>query len=327
MLDVLGLDDAAESVYRAMLTRPGHGVTALAAELGMSDTQVRSALDRLSELALLRPSAEHDGHLHAVSPEVGMEVLLARQQAELVAQQQRIEASRAAAARLIAECADLRPAAGAPGVEQLIGLDAIRDRLTGLTREVTSEVMTFAPGGAQTADNMEAAKPLDAELLKRGVRMRTLYLDSVRNNPPSIAYADWLAERGGQVRTTPALPVRMIIVDRTTAVVPIDTRDTAHGAVVLTGLGTLAALCALFDTVWESAAPLGEARTRDVRGLTGQEAEALRLLAQGLTDEAIANRLGVSARTARRIAAELMEALGARSRFQAGVAAVHKGWI
>ncbi|GAA4997848.1 helix-turn-helix domain-containing protein [Yinghuangia aomiensis] len=327
MLDALGLDGVAEAVYRAMLTWPDEGVARLAARLGLDDAQVRCALDTLSELALLRPSVDNEGRLYAVSPEVGMEVILARQQAELAVQQQRIEASRAAAARLIAECADLRSPTSGSGVEQLVGLDRIRDRLKKLTRDVTSEVMTFAPGGAQTGDNMEAAKPLDAELLDRGVRIRTVYLDSVRNDVPSVAYVDWLAERGGEVRTVPALPVRMIVIDRTTAVIPVDNENTSHGAVVLTGMGVLSALCALFDTVWDSAIPLGNAKVRDARGLTGQEAEVLRLLGRGLTDDAIAHRLGVSGRTARRIAADLMDALGARSRFQAGMEATRHGWL
>ncbi|MGW3248842.1 helix-turn-helix domain-containing protein [Streptomyces sp. NPDC001070] len=63
------------------------------------------------------------------------------------------------------------------------------------------------------------------------------------------------------------------------------------------------------------------------RGLTGQEATTLQLLADGLTDEAIAKRLGVSPRTARRIATDLMERLNARSRFQAGARAVQHGWL
>ncbi|MGW2995319.1 helix-turn-helix domain-containing protein, partial [Streptomyces sp. NPDC001193] len=52
-----------------------------------------------------------------------------------------------------------------------------------------------------------------------------------------------------------------------------------------------------------------------------------RLLAEGHTDEGIAKRLGVSHRTARRIATVLMERLGARSRFEAGVRAVRCGWL
>lgn len=157
--------------------------------------------------------------------------------------------------------------------------------------------------------------------------MRSLYLDSVRNSPPSIDYANWLAENGGQVRTAPLLPVRMIIIDRRVAMLPVNGDDTAHGALVLHGHGTLTALCALFEGIWEQARPLGEVELRDARGLTGPEREALRLLGQGLTDEAISKRLGVSPRTARRMAADLMEQLGARSRFQAGVLAAQRGWF
>ncbi|WP_223268058.1 helix-turn-helix domain-containing protein [Streptosporangium nondiastaticum] len=62
-------------------------------------------------------------------------------------------------------------------------------------------------------------------------------------------------------------------------------------------------------------------------GLAGQEEATVRLLAEGRTDEAIAKRLGVSRRTARRIATGLMERLGARSRFQVGVLAVQAGWL
>ncbi|AXE22961.1 helix-turn-helix transcriptional regulator [Streptomyces globosus] len=328
MLTLLGLDQTTEAVYRGMLTHPHEGVAGLAARLGLPEEAVRSGLDQLSELALVRPSYEHPGRLRAVSPDVGMELLLARQQAELAAQQQRVEASRAAAARLISEYADLRPAASEPGVEQLLGLDRIRERLTLLHREVREEVMVFAPDGEQTPENLEASRPLDEALLRRGIRMRTVYLDSVRNSPHTVAYAEWLGTLGRQARTAPVLPLRMIITDRATAVIPVDSDDTAAGAVVLTGQGTLTALCALFESVWEGARPFGEkARRDDGSGLTDTEATALKLLADGFTDEAIAKRLGVSHRTARRVATGLMERLGARSRFEAGVRAVRQGWL
>lgn len=353
MLDLLGLDQTAEDVYRAMLSSPEGGVRAIAERSGLSDAQVTSALDRLSALALLHPSYEVPGELRPVSPEAAMEILLARQQAELAERQQRLERSRAAAALLVAEYAELRRPAPQPGAELLVGLDQVRVRLADLARHVESEVMSFAPGGPQTAENMEAAKPLDEQMLARGVLMRTVYLDSVRNNQPTVAYADWFAGRGGQVRTAPSLPVRMVIVDRRIAVVanegdgggssdtgsgggngggngnsngsPHGSEDT--GAVVLHGNGIARALCALFETAWCRATPLGRAVPRDERGITPQQSEVLRLLGRGLTDEATANRLGVAPRTARRIAAELMERLGARSRFQAGVHAERRGWM
>ncbi|MEI7031263.1 helix-turn-helix transcriptional regulator [Streptomyces pratensis] len=327
MLTSLGVDRRTEAVYRAMLTHPDEGVADLCRRLGMSEGDIRGSFDRLSELALVRPSSEEHGRLRAVSPDIGMEILLTRQQAEIAAQQHRVETSRAAAAQLISEYADLRPSVAEPGVEHLVGLDRVRERLILLQREVREEVMIFSPGGEQTQENLEASRPLDESLLGRGVRMRTVYLDSVRNSPHTVAYAEWLSGLGRQARTAPTLPVRLIIADHSTAVIPVDSDDTAAGAVVLTGQGALAALCALFESVWETAKPFGEAAPRDERGLTDTESTALKLLADGFTDEAIAKRLGVSHRTARRVATGLMERLGARSRFEAGVGAVRRGWL
>ncbi|CAM5663812.1 HTH luxR-type domain-containing protein OS=Streptomyces microflavus OX=1919 GN=Smic_23850 PE=4 SV=1 [Streptomyces microflavus] len=227
-----------------------------------------------------------------------------------------IEASRAAAAQLISEYADLRPSVTEPGVEHLVGLDRIRERLDLLQREVKDEVMVLAPDGEQTPENLEAAKPLDESLLGRGIRMRTVYLDSVRNSPPTVAYAEWLSGLGRQARTAPTLPIRLIITDRSTAVIPVNSDDTAAGAVILTGQGTLTALCALFESIWETAKPFGEVTRRSESGLSDTESTALKLLADGFTDEAIAKRLGVSHRTARRVATGLMERLGARSAFR-----------
>jgi DNA-binding NarL/FixJ family response regulator len=50
-------------------------------------------------------------------------------------------------------------------------------------------------------------------------------------------------------------------------------------------------------------------------------------LAGGAKDEQIARALGMSVRTVRRRVADLMDELGADSRFQAGVEAVRRGWI
>ncbi|MCX5393840.1 helix-turn-helix transcriptional regulator [Streptomyces sp. NBC_00094] len=326
MLDALGIDTRAEHIYRMLLQHADWGVAELAASLSLSEAEVRAALDRLSELSLLRPSATEHTRLHPVSPELAMESLLARQQAELLAQQQKLETSRAAAAQLIADWVGFQPLTDSPGVETLVGVDRIRDRLAELSRHIDSEVMAFVPD-APDAQNIESAKPLDASLLSRGVRMRTLYPESVRNNPAGTDYANWLAAMGGEVRTTPDIPVRMTVMDRRVAILPVYGENSGHSAVLLTGDGTLTALCALFDLAWDRADPLGTARTRDERGLTSQERETLRLLEHGHTDEAIAKRLGISTRTTRRIVAGVMDTLGARSRFQAGALASQRGWL
>ncbi|MER7780469.1 helix-turn-helix domain-containing protein [Streptomyces sp. NPDC096191] len=331
MLDVLGLDETCAAVYKALLEQPQAGIEELRRSLRLDEDGLRTSLDRLSELALVRPRQGEPDVYRAVDPQLGVQAVIAHQQEQLAAEQQRVEQLRLAAVHLAADFAAIRPRRGLPDVEQLDDIDEIRDRIHILVREVRDEVMTLVSGGAQSAASMEAARSQDEELLRRGVRMRTVYLDSVRNSPETVEYATWLGELGGEIRTVPALPLRLMIMDRDVAIVPVDGADSKAGALLLAAHGPVTAMCALFDRFWEEATPLGHSpdrdRGRDACGPTRQEAEVLRMLSQGLTDETVAKHLGVSARTARRIAAELMDELGARSRFQAGARAVAKGWL
>lgn len=324
-MEKMWLDRQAEAVYREMLTRPTVTRAELAVLLGETEEAIGSALDRLSVLALVHQ--DEAGPARPVPPETRMERLLVRQQAQFAALQQRIEISRVTTAQLMAEFTDIVRGGNAPRAERLVGIEAIRTRIAELTGRLSKEVMTFAPGGAQRAEDLEEARSVDRPMLERGVRMRTLWLDSIRNDGPTLQYAQWLHSLRGQVRTVPSLPVRMIIVDRECALLPGSTDDATASAVVLHGQGTLAALCALFEAFWETGTVLGAPQPRNDQGLMPQEREFLSLLGEGLTDQAIAVRLGISHRTARRIAAVLMEKLGARSRFQAGLKAAAQGWL
>lgn len=325
MLASLGIDPLAEQVYRSLLANPEEGVRDLAQRHGTGEEEIGQALDQLSALSLIRPTGSPGAGFHPVAPQLAMELLLARQQARLAAEQSRVEASRAAAAELIAEFSALRPLN--PSSDHVSGVDAIRERLAEMGRGAESEVMTFAPGGAHSAADLAASREPNGDLLKRRIRMRTIYLDSVRNHQPTVEHVTWLYEMGGEVRTAATLPTRLIIVDRKQALVPAQSSDARSGAVIVQSEGTVAALCALFETVWTGATAFGCKPAPSLGGLPRQESEVLRMLASGLTDEAIAKKLGVSSRTARRISAELMERLGARSRFEAGVRAVQTGLL
>ncbi len=325
MFGVLGMDDTAEVVYREMLVHPHDGVADLMRRLRLTEQAVRNALDTLSELALVRHSLEDPQNFRAVDPHLAAEILLARQRAELAAQQQRVHEAQAAAVQLKSE---FTQDGARDEVHRLKGVDSVREYLAALYDGVEDELLTFAPGGAQTPANVRSSRPLAEDLLERGVQMRTVYLDSARNDPATVAHADWLAARGGRIRTVPSLPNRMIICDRRIVIVATDADDTAAGAVVLQMAGVVSSLYALFESVWQSARPMGAtASPAGGQRLSPQQMEVLRLLSLGHTDETVAARLGVSARTARRIATKLMAHLGARSRFQTGVHAAARGLI
>lgn len=331
MLEALGLDSAVEAVYLALLRTPLAGVAELSEELGFPQTRVRSCLDRLVDIDLLQASRDAPGMLRPVSPEVGLDLLLRRQEADLVRRQQEVAKSKEAVAKAVAEFSGMRPDRHTDQAERLVGLDAIQGRLERLAKELESECLGINPGGAQSQGALDASRPLDANALGRGVLIRSIYQDSARNDTATLTYARWLTETGGQVRTAPIVPPRMVVFDRRTAIVPIDPADTRAGALCTRSPGIVASLVALFEQTWEAAVPLGADRRgaagQGVTGLSPTERELLKLLASGLTDEVAGRRLGVSLRTVRRQMSGLMERLNATSRFEAGLKAAQRGWL
>ncbi|WP_432147986.1 LuxR C-terminal-related transcriptional regulator [Streptomyces sp. bgisy029] len=328
MLGRLGIGPDEEAVYRAMLQDGPGAVAGLAEALGWPEERAASALDRLAALSLVRPSAD-GGPGRPVDPEVGLATLLAGQESELLEKERQIRASRIAMAGLLA---DIRATGqGVDEVRKLRTMEQIQSKIEHLATTCTGEIAAFVPGGGQSEQHLEAARPLDTATSGRGVRLRYIFLDSCRNSTATREYVAWLGERGGLVRTVPRLPLRMLIYDRCRAIVPMDAAAADQGALVLEGTGALTGLLALFEQTWQQAKPLGESAAEVVGGhgspLTSPERAVLDLLTEGFTDEAIARQLGVSVRTVRRVTADLMQRLGARSRFEAGVLAAGKGWV
>ncbi|MBD0673078.1 helix-turn-helix transcriptional regulator [Streptomyces sp. CBMA156] len=324
MLEALGVSALASTVYQAMLDHPEYGVSQLAQLCGVSPVQAHDCLDELGRLLLVRASTEHPGRMCAVSPEVGLADMIARQEADLAARQAQFAASRAAVTRLVAERAGSQATHG----ERLLGMDAIQGCIEQLARNMNQECLGVHPGASHRPEDLAAARGADEKPLARGVAMKTLYQDTTRNDPHTTAHAHWLLSRGSEVRTAPVLPQRLVIFDRAHALVPIDPADTRKGALHVTEPGIVNALLDLFDQAWATAVPLGAIRSEDPEtGLTGTERELLRLLAGGLTDDAAGQRLGISSRTVSRHMASIMERLGAASRFEAGLKAAQRGWL
>lgn len=330
MDEVSSLDQQTLAVYRAILFHKEHDPDRLGQLLDIDPAEVKAALDRLAELSLLAPSQDSPGALRAVNPSLGLQVLLQREQDELAWRQQRIEQNRAALAALAAEYTASGRSGSLDGTEHLDTVDDIRIRLEALAESCRHESLVFHPVGGLTEESIEAARPLNERALARGVRFRSIYLDSICNDRVTKAHAQWMAEHDSEIRTSPTLPMRLLIVDTTTAVVAGLPGQTGPSALLLRSQPVVLAMRALFEAYWEHATPLqqpGSPGDALPGGLTPQERKLLQLLATGLTDEAVARALGIGVRTERRIMAELMERLGASSRFEAGVQASRRQWI
>ncbi|MFH9355428.1 LuxR C-terminal-related transcriptional regulator [Kitasatospora sp. NPDC017646] len=89
----------------------------------------------------------------------------------------------------------------------------------------------------------------------------------------------------------------------------------------------LSYLCASFEQSWHLATPYQTGPLAAHTAATEIKTTILALMANGLKDEVIAKRTGLSARACRGHIADLLTALEAHSRFQAGVNATRAGLL
>jgi DNA-binding CsgD family transcriptional regulator len=170
--------------------------------------------------------------------------------------------------------------------------------------------------------------------IERGVLCRTIYEGVGLSEEWHRRLVREGVRIGEEVRVLIRVPVKIAIADRRQALVPLQLDEPGAGALVVHQSPLLDALCALFDTLWSRAAPLRRTvhvveGDQEAGGLALSESdrEILFLLSAGLKDEAIARSLRVSRRTVQRRVSEVMDRLGARTRFQAGMQAVVQGWV
>ncbi|NGY65162.1 hypothetical protein G7043_40285 [Lentzea sp. NEAU-D13] len=131
-----------------------------------------------------------------------------------------------------------------------------------------------------------------------------------------------LALAGADIRTMPRVPLDVLIVDRALTVLPAERGDSVAAFELACIVTTTVEL---FERVWRTAVPFSASVAAGE--VTDRERELLTLLFAGRTDEAAAARLNLSVRTVRRTVSQLMDRLGARSRFQAGAKAAGRGWL
>ncbi|MGW0392133.1 LuxR C-terminal-related transcriptional regulator [Streptomyces sp. NPDC003042] len=169
----------------------------------------------------------------------------------------------------------------------------------------------------------------DLRQIENGVRIRAIYHQRITASPEASEMLRRRVEAGVEIRLSPAVPMNMIIADQQFAVLPVHPDDRATGAILARGPALVRSYLALYEHCWHTATPYGDdtAAEHGGDGLSEQQRAALKMLASGMKDEKVARTLGVSLRTVSRMLSELMQELGASSRFEAGVRAHRLGWL
>lgn len=216
------------------------------------------------------------------------------------------------------------------GAEFIGDAAVVNARLDDVVSNARSEILAAQPGGPRTEAQLNRSLARDQAALARGVTLRTLYRDTVRDNSVTAEYARLMTGKGTAYCTLAAPFERAIIVDRKTAFISNHLVEGApeHSAWQVTDRAMVAYIVAEFDAKWRRADPWhGELRARagadrtvdTVSGADGgirttrRQREVMRDQCAGIAQPVTARRLGIGLRTLGEEIKELKDRFGAKS--------------
>jgi len=326
MWETVGIPESEARVYEALIPQAHATVDALASRVNFTTAKTVRALARLIERGLVTRTPGRPAMYAAVEPSLAGSVLIAKREHELRQLQQHLnkldEAFRTQASAA-------RPA---DHIEVISGAPKIWRTFVRIQRAAKREVCGFdkPPYFVPQGEHGDEGPNLDERrlLAASAVGYRVVYDQESVAIPGRLANI-WEGIRNGErARVAPSLPVKLVLCDNTMAIV-CSPADYQNGIAFLIHPSSLLDMASgVFEAVWDRAVPLNSSESRGGRVVIDpRDQELLSLLASGATDAAIARAFGWSMRTVQRHIHELMQNVGARTRFQLGAEAVNRGWL
>ena len=324
MLGALGLSSLEEAAYRRLVGVPSTSAESLADAEGVRVPEVLAALASLEEKGLVARSTATPGDYVASPPALAVGSMIVERRDEIRRAELELE-------RLVAEYRGAASDRASTEVVDVVhGEQAVAQRFAQLQRGAAHEVLALVKS---TVALVSAEDNVDEQVaVSRGVTYRVVVERSAMEKPGFLDMVAESVEAGERVRVTDRLPLRLLIADRSVALLPLapTSEDSGAGALVIHPSGLLDALLLLFDMVWASARELLPATglaAQPTDGIDELDARLLTLLLAGLTDQAIAGQLGISARTVQRRVSALMARAQVSTRFALGHEAARRGWF
>jgi len=332
-LRAVGVPRFDEGVYRTLLGYRDATPAELGREMDLPADRVDRALTRLRSQGLVSRLSGRLRRYTAIEPDAAVETLVRHRTTQL-------EAVRTTAIELSSLFHSVQRGDGRGGaVELLEGPQSLGRWFVRLQHQVHEEMLVLdRPPYALAQSN-----PIEPASLAGGVRWRGIYTPEALEVPGALEEIESLAALGEESRVLPDLPMKLAIADRQVALLPLSLDLDSSHALLVRESTLLDALIELFECYWERALPLmhggrpvaggphpaggSDSDGPDPDGPDETDRALVALLASGMTDAAIARRLGLSIRTMRRRTRRLFDELSASNRFQAGIQAVRRGWL
>jgi DNA-binding CsgD family transcriptional regulator len=184
------------------------------------------------------------------------------------------------------------------------------------------EVLSLETARFSRPPDPRSVRHLPAEVIERGVRFRNIYARALLEIEGAADILRASVEAGWQSRVYPELPMKAVIVDERSALLPLGPTG-MEGAILVHAPPIISALREYFEMLWARSVPLSGVSAK----LTTEQQQVLGLVLTGMTDAAIARHLGVSERTVRRHVGALLKLLGVDNRVSLAVTAIREGWV
>lgn len=317
MLEAVGVGPHEERAYRHLLRNPDCTLTDLASHLGEDEDEVRAWVHRLEELGFVSRGAEQPSTLRPTRPDVAVDVLASRGRAEL-------DRAQVAAQGLLQEFRTPEQFSPESLVEVVVGRQAVAARFSQLLTSTADELLVL--DRPPYVSDYEESDTRVHSLLADGVTVHGIYSPESLQRSDAVQEAYRAAKAGETSRMHPAVPMKLVVSDRSHAVLPLSLKEPGNSALVVHGSALLEALVGLFWLLWDQAVPVAPGDGAD-QADAPIDPRLMTMLAAGLKDDAIARQFSVSSRTIGRRVAELMDTIGARTRFQAGVHAQQRNLL
>ncbi|MGW4204135.1 helix-turn-helix domain-containing protein [Streptomyces sp. NPDC004726] len=361
-LAALGVPADDEFLYRTLLTRPRATVAELAAATGWDTARIRRRTRSLEKRGLLTRVPSRPVRFSPAPPDVAIEVLALQRQEE-IERARLVAASLTDDFRSARQYADGGPAlqilTDREAVAQrffemqrstrdeMLVLDrppcAVQSALhqTALQRESLKRGVRhrtiYDHGSLESPERLARCRELsrlgEESRVLADVPLRLVVADrrvALVSMAPVVPGAPG-GDGGPVVPVTPATSGVSAVSEASVVSVVSGARTAADGEIrevmVLHPSALLDGLLVLYDLLWQRSVPLWPGAGGAGRELSHDDERLLALSASGLTDQAIARRLGVAQRTVERRMRRIMNVLGARTRFQAGLQAANRGVV
>lgn len=319
MWETVGIPATEAQIYEALIPQGMSTVDGLHRRTLIKPSRIAKALTDLIERGLVTKTPGRPARYTALAPSLAGSVLIAKREYELGKLQQYLNGLEES----FRSAPDER-------MEIVEGATRIYQAFVRIQRAARHEVRAFdkppyfVPPGEHGDDgpNLEERRSLE----QGQVGYRVVYDQESVALPGRLENIWDGIRRGERARVGPGVPVKLVISDRSEAIISSPADFERGLAYVLRPSSLLDLAGGLFEATWDRALPLNRTDKSDAT-IDATDRQLLGLLATGATDEVIARTFGWSIRTVQRHLHEIMRSVGAQTRFQAGMEAVRRGWV